>query len=132
MKTKLKHGELVLVLNTLNYDGRQGVLGPISNDPEDIWSFNVELLASIENTPLAKARTIGVTEDQVVPLSLFGVSSVKKQRIIDGLTVEGLRNVIAEALIELNKQSIHSSAFLELKLTIQTALYAWGENCSRT
>jgi hypothetical protein len=67
---KLQHGDKVRVVKSLLYTGRTGVLGPISDDPDDPWDFTVKLTAGDPDSTsrIEQARTIGVHDDQVVPL----------------------------------------------------------------
>lgn len=39
----LEYGDIVRVRNTMLYNGRVGMLGPISSDPEDPWDYYVTL-----------------------------------------------------------------------------------------
>lgn len=73
--TALQHGMAVRIQHTSLYDGRTGVLGPTSEDPEDFWDYTVALTAAeppAGATPIQRKlyeeRTIGVMSSQVVAL----------------------------------------------------------------
>lgn len=126
MNVKLEHGDLVLVVDSLNYTGRRGVLKPNSGDPEDIWDYTVQLTEGTENTKLAKKMSIGVYESQVLPLSLAGVKPMTQRAILATLPEEGLRNVITGCIVEFGDTPLRSEKFLEVKMMIQGALRAWA------
>lgn len=127
MKKQLKHGDQVLVVNTLNYNGRRGVLGPISDDPEDIWDYTVELSPGMGDDRLAEARKIGVHEGQVLPLSLSSLKGTQLNVVLSTLSEEGIQNVISGALTVLGVATIRSDEFLEAKMIIQQSLHSWVE-----
>ncbi len=66
MAKRIAHGTRVLVKDSRLYTGRTGILGPISDDPEDIWDYTVVL----DDVPADKVtqRRIGVSDFQVEKL----------------------------------------------------------------
>lgn len=124
MNRQLKHGDMVLVVNTMNYNGRRGVLKPISDDPEDCWEFTVDLFEGIQGDRLSKVKKIGVSSFQVVPLSLQGLRPAMKRQTLESLSEEGLGNVIAGCVMKLRDLPINSEKFMAVKMIIQDTLEA--------
>lgn len=124
MKPINAHGDDVLIVNTLNYNGRWGVLGPISDDPEDIWDFTVALAA---DGGADDTRIIGVSRDQIVPLSLQSLTPRQQNVYIQLLSDLGLQAIIAACLDRLHYVTLSHDGFMQIKLTIQAALDAWSK-----
>ena len=66
MAKRIPFGTKVRVTNSMLYTGRTGVLGPISDDPEDIWDYTV-VLDPAEGDKVVD-RKIGVSDFQVEKL----------------------------------------------------------------
>lgn len=122
MTSKLYHGDKVLVVNTMLYNGRIGHLAPTSGLEDDPWDFSVELLAAEGEGKLNEARKIGVHDFQVVPVNLKHYNGVELTTLFEKLDDQTLRLLLAEQIELLWETRLTGESFVTTKLDIQAVL----------
>lgn len=115
-------GDLVIVVNTLHYNDRIGVLSLPSGTPEDPWDFYVELEPDDRFDINPAGTIIGVNKVQVRVCSLSRLGGSSATELFSKLGVRGLVSLTVSLMVKLENTNVTFGRFLELHLLLQQVL----------